>query len=109
MLRGRLDLRACRSYHSFKMKNDEKEHRSRPKGMAEASSRLRVSVDGKFFRLGEKKFYVKGVTYGPLSPNEAGQPYASPGQTARGLWQIRPPGANLTRGFHIPPQWVLGL
>jgi len=90
------------------MKNDEKEHRSRPKGMAEASSRLRVSVDGKFFRLGEKKFYVKGVTYGPLSPNEAGQPYASPEQTARDFGQIRQLGANLIRVIMFPPSgsWI---
>src|SRR5207237_881692 len=46
-----------------------------------ASSRPRVSVDGKFFRLGEKKFYVKGVAYGPFAPNAAGQPFASPEQT----------------------------
>src|SRR3712207_6636648 len=29
----------------------------------------RVRRDGKFFRLGSEKFYVKGVTYGPFAPN----------------------------------------
>jgi len=42
--------------------------------MAEVLSRLRVSVDGKFFRLGEKKFYVKGVAYGPFGPGPSGDP-----------------------------------
>ena len=37
-----------------------------------ASSQLRVSVDGKFFRLGGQKLYVKGVAYGPFAPNAAG-------------------------------------
>ena len=35
--------------------------------------RPRVSVDGKFFRLGEKKFYVKGVAYGPFRDDEQGK------------------------------------
>jgi hypothetical protein len=33
---------------------------------ASAPARPRVTVDGKFFRLGGRKFVVKGVTYGPL-------------------------------------------
>ena len=31
----------------------------------------RVRRDGKFFRLGNEKFYVKGVTYGPFEPIRA--------------------------------------
>ena len=50
-----------------------------------ASSRPRVSVDGKFFRLGEKKFYVKGLAYGPFAPNAAGQPLCLAGTDRRGL------------------------
>lgn len=73
------------------------------------SSRPRVSVDGKFFRLGGKKFYVKGVAYGPFAPNAAGQPFATPEQTARDLAQIRELGANLVRVYHVPAQWFLDL
>jgi GT2 family glycosyltransferase len=72
-------------------------------------SRPRVSVDGKFFRLGGKKFYVKGVTYGPLAPNAAGQPFASPEQTAADFAQIRELGANVVRVYHPPPTWFLDL
>ena len=36
------------------------------------ASRARVRVDGKFFRLGDKKFFPKGVTYGPFAPDAAG-------------------------------------
>src|SRR5712672_1077632 len=74
-----------------------------------ASSRPRVSVDGKFFRLGEKKFYVKGVAYGPFPPNAAGQPFASPEQTASDFAQIRQLGANLIRVYHVPAKWFLDL
>jgi len=74
-----------------------------------ASSRPRVSVDGKFFRLGEKKFYVKGVAYGPFAPNAAGQPFASADQTANDFAQIRGLGANLVRIYHVPGKWFLDL
>ena len=74
-----------------------------------ASSRPRVSVDGKFFRLGEKKFYAKGVAYGPFAPQADGAGFASPDQTARDLDQIRELGANLLRVYHVPPRWFLDL
>src|SRR5580765_5153181 len=72
-----------------------------------APSGPRVSVDGKFFRLGEKKFYVKGVSYGPFAPNAAGQPFASPEQTARDFGLINELGANLIRVYHLPAKWFL--
>ncbi len=74
-----------------------------------ASSKPRVSVDGKFFRLGEKKFYVKGLAYGPFAPNAAGQPFATPEQTARDFAQIRELGANVIRVYHVPAKWFLDL
>jgi GT2 family glycosyltransferase len=66
-------------------------------------------VDGKFFRLGDKKFYVKGVAYGPFEPNAAGQPFASPEQTAADLALIRELGANVIRVYHVPARWFLDL
>ena len=36
----------------------------------------RVRRDGKFFRLGQAKFYVKGMTYGPFEPDRSGDPLA---------------------------------
>ena len=73
------------------------------------SSRPRVIVDGKFFRLGDKKFYVKGIAYGPLPPNAQGQPFASPEQTAADLEQIRDLGANVLRVYNVPPRWFLDM
>ena len=74
-----------------------------------ASSAPRVCVDGKFFRLGGKKFHAKGVAYGPFAPNAAGQPFASVEQTARDFTQIRELGANLIRVYHVPAEWFLDL
>jgi GT2 family glycosyltransferase len=74
-----------------------------------ASSAPRVSVDGKFFRLGEQKFCAKGLAYGPFAPNAAGQPFTSPEQTVRDFAQIRELGANLIRVYHVPAKWFLDL
>src|SRR5262249_51500235 len=76
---------------------------------AAASSRLRVNVDGRFFRLGANKFYVKGVAYGPFAPNAAGRSFALPEQTAADFDQIRELNANLVRVYDIPDKWFLDL
>jgi len=45
---------------------------------ASAKSRPRPVVDGKFFRLGERKFYIKGLTYGPFAPNDRNEMFLRP-------------------------------
>lgn len=77
--------------------------------MAPPSSRPRVSVDGKFFRLGEKKFFVKGLVYGPFAPNGNGEPFPLSAQVKSDFEQIRALGANLLRIYHVPPPWFLDL
>jgi len=69
----------------------------------------RVRVDGKFFRAGDEKFHVKGVTYGPFGADPAGRPFASPEQTRNDFEQIRSLGANLLRIYHVPESWFLDL
>lgn len=73
------------------------------------SRRARVVVDGKFFRLGREKFFARGVTYGPFSPNAAGEHFCSPAQTASDFDQMRAWGVNLLRVYHVPPGWFLDL
>jgi O-antigen biosynthesis protein len=69
----------------------------------------RVRRDGKFFRLGAEKFYVKGVTYGPFAPNENNEPFPTPDQAKRDFEQIRALNANCIRIYTLPPQWFLDL
>lgn len=69
----------------------------------------RVRVDGKFFRLGEQKFYVKGVTYGPFAPNPEGEYFATVERTRADFELIRELGANVLRVYYIPPKWFLDL
>jgi GT2 family glycosyltransferase len=76
---------------------------------AGATSAERVAVDGKFFRLGCEKFFIKGVTYGPFAPEENGETFASRQQTARDFALVRELGANLLRVYYSPPRWFLDL
>src|SRR5262249_21525809 len=69
----------------------------------------RVSVDGKFFRLGEQKFYGKGVAYGPFAPGEDQECFPVPAQAARDFAQIAELGANVVRIYTAPPRWLLDL
>ena len=88
-----------------------------------ATPTTRATVDGKFFRLGGRKFYPKGVSYGPFAPDAAAGPppsalrppnftdgpFAPREQTAQDFVQIRELGANLVRVYHVPPRWFLDL
>src|SRR5687768_17121076 len=78
--------------------------------MASTSSKdNRVKVDGKFFRLNGKKFYAKGLTYGPFAPNADGEFFASRQQTRRDMELAVQAGATVLRVYYIPPRWFLDL
>jgi hypothetical protein len=77
--------------------------------VATAPSRIRVTVDGKGFRLGPSKFHAKGVTYGPLTPGADGLPFGTPDTTRHDFTHILSLGANLLRVYHVPPRWFLDL
>jgi len=69
----------------------------------------RVVVRSKFFFEGEKKFFVKGVTYGPFAPDAEGYQYGPREQVARDMAVIRETGANLIRIYTTPPDWFLDI
>lgn len=78
--------------------------------MAEgAEDRSRVRVDGKFFRVGEEKYFVKGVTYGPFPPNAKGKPFPEAERVKTDLAQLKELGANTLRVYQVPPKWLLEL
>lgn len=72
-------------------------------------NKARVQVDGKFFRLSGRKFYVKGVTYGPFAPNSQGEFFASLEQTVSDFRLLTELGANVLRVYYTPPVWFLDL
>ena len=76
---------------------------------AASSSSDRVAVDGKFFRLSGRKFFLKGVTYGPFAPDDSGETFGPREQAARDFVMIRELGANVLRVYYPPPPWFLDL
>src|SRR5207245_7836614 len=70
-----------------------------------ANSRIRAAA--KFFFDGDKKFFVKGVTYGPFKPDAEGDYVGRPEQVNTDLALMREAGVNVVRIYHSPPRWFL--
>ncbi|MEP7078061.1 MAG: glycosyltransferase [Chthoniobacterales bacterium] len=66
-----------------------------------------VRAVAKFFFVGDEKFFVKGVTYGPFCPDAEGHFLGSPAKLTRDLTQMRAIGINIVRIYHPPPRWFL--
>src|SRR6266705_3152050 len=75
-------------------------------GYSEADpSRPRVA--GKFLFAGERKLYVRGVTYGPFRPDAHGSEYHDRITVERDFAQMEAIGINAVRTYTIPPEWLL--
>jgi beta-galactosidase/beta-glucuronidase len=72
-----------------------------------ANQRIRPAA--KFFLEGDKKFFVKGVTYGPFKPDAEGNYLGRPEQVDADLALMRQAGLNLVRIYHAPSPWFLDL
>ena len=70
-------------------------------------SSARVRVDGKFFELGGRKWYLKGLTYGPFARNREGLFLPERDRLRADFRQIQELGANCIRVYHRPPKWLL--
>ena len=66
-----------------------------------------IRAVAKFFFDGDRKFFVKGVTYGPFRPDADGDYFGTPEQLDQDLAQMREVGLNLLRIYHSPPNWFL--
>src|SRR5919198_424650 len=70
---------------------------------------LRPTVRGKFIWVGEEKFYVRGVTYGPFHPAADGSAYPDPKIVERDFVEIADHGMNAVRTYDVPPRWLLDI
>lgn len=68
-----------------------------------------LRVRAKFFFEGDRKWFLKGVTYGPFKPNADGDLISTPEQARRDFELMRELGVNLIRVYHVPPRWLLDL
>jgi glycosyltransferase involved in cell wall biosynthesis len=66
-----------------------------------------VKVRAKFFFEGDKKFFLKGVTYGPFAPDEQGEYFGRRSRVAADLQMAAESGFNLLRIYYVPPDWFL--
>jgi GT2 family glycosyltransferase len=68
----------------------------------------RPVVRGKFLFRGAEKLYVKGVSYGPLSPTAEGEQFDR-ATAARDFAAMGAGGINAIRVYDVPPRWLLDL
>jgi beta-galactosidase/beta-glucuronidase len=73
------------------------------------NSSKRPRVQGKFIFAGDKKLYIRGVTYGPFCPDQDGNKYHNPGVVERDFAQIAANGLNAVRTYTVPPRWLLDI
>src|SRR3954470_5854348 len=78
-----------------------------PPGAAPALEPIRVRA--KFFFEGDRKWFLKGVTYGPFAPDAEGFFVGDPEKARRDFTLMQELGINLLRVYHIPPRWFLDL
>jgi O-antigen biosynthesis protein len=69
----------------------------------------RIRVRAKFFFEGDRKFFVRGVTYGPFAPGPDGHHFGSPQRVREDLALMAAAGVNLARVYYVPPAWFLDL
>lgn len=76
-------------------------------------SSQRISASSKFFFQRGRRYFVKGVTYGPFKPtapepgNSDGVFLPSPEKVREDLDHMRQAGINTVRLYHAPPGWFL--
>ncbi len=69
----------------------------------------RPEVKGKFLFVDQKKFWVRGVTYGTFSPREDGSQFPEPETVERDFAEMCANGLNSVRVYTVPPLWLLDL
>ena len=78
---------------------------TRSKVSAGVSERVRVS--GKFLARGAQRLRIHGVTYGPFSPDAAGERFPRPDRVADDFAAMAAAGINALRTYHLPPSSLL--
>jgi GT2 family glycosyltransferase len=68
---------------------------------------LRPKIQGKFIFVGEEKFYIRGVTYGPFRPDAEGCEYHTPELVDQDFARMASMGINAVRTYTVPPRWLL--
>src|SRR6266404_7949820 len=65
------------------------------------------NVRGKFLFIGDRKFYIKGVTYGTFRPDAQGGQFPDPSAVRHDFRLMVSNGINAVRTYTVPPRWLL--
>src|SRR5215207_9443541 len=72
-----------------------------------SAAEYRPTVGGRYLYSGERKLYLRGVTYGPFAPGEASGEVYDPEQAERDFAAMAEHGVNSVRVYTVPPRWLL--
>jgi GT2 family glycosyltransferase len=64
---------------------------------------------GKFLYVDGRKYFVRGVTYGPFRPDQSGSEYKSEIEVARDFAAMAASGINTVRTYTAVPKWLLDI
>jgi O-antigen biosynthesis protein len=67
----------------------------------------RPEVRGKFLYAGDRKLYLRGVTYGTFRPDGEGFEYGDERIVEHDFEQMSAAGVNAVRTYTVPPRWLL--
>src|SRR5262249_43967224 len=67
----------------------------------------RLVARGKYVYDGDRKFFARGVSYGPFAPNSRGERYPERERARADFALIRELGANVLRLYLPPPDWMV--
>ena len=70
---------------------------------------MRAHVRGRFIYVGDRKLYLRGVTYGTFAPGADGTQYPAPAVVAGDFAMMRAVGINCVRVYTPAPRWLLDL
>ncbi|MEX0775876.1 MAG: glycosyltransferase [Phycisphaeraceae bacterium] len=82
---------------------------SRPARAAEVRTMVRPVVRGKFLFVGDRKFYLRGVTYGPFQPTNEGCEYHDQKTVEADFAAMARRRINAVRLYTVPPRWLLDI
>jgi GT2 family glycosyltransferase len=80
---------------------------ARVAGVSTTSTDRRPTVGGRYLYVGDRKLYVRGVTYGPFAPDELTGEVYDPGLVESDFAAMREGGINAVRVYTVPPGWLL--
>jgi GT2 family glycosyltransferase len=78
-----------------------------PAATPDAAALPRVEVRGKFLFAGERKLYLRGVTYGTFRSDDRYGDYPPPSRVEDDFAAMAASGINAVRVYTVPPRWLL--